>query len=182
MHDSSVNDDHDIWYVKRGKNKWLEPKRMNSIINNERIQALPSVSANNNLYFLNYHENVTHSYGIYKSTFKHNQYSQPVPLPEQINSVYRDWTPFISPEEEYIIFSSHRPNGYGSGDLYISFADKYGNWSKPINLGEPINTPSQERFPMVSPDGKVLFFTRSTISNNDDIYWVKSSIIMRLKK
>lgn len=179
--DSSAKGDIDIWFVERANKTWLKPERMSSIINDDRIQASPSVSANNNLYLLNYHENVKHNYGIYKSVYKSGNYTKPVPLPKQINSIHRDWTPFISPGEDFIIFSSHRPGGYGSGDLYISFKTEDGNWSEAINLGEPVNTSYQERFPILSPDGEVLFFTRSTDSTFDDIFRIKSDFIQKLK-
>lgn len=179
---TSSKNDIDLWFVEKENNNWLEPERLSSIINDDKIQALPSLAANNNLYFLNYLENVQHNYGIYKSGFQSGKYSKPIPLPNQINSSYRDWTPFVSPEEKYLIFSSHRPNGFGSGDLYISFKNENGTWSEAINLGGRVNTASQERFPMVSPDGKILFFTRATESTFDDIYWVKFDFVQDLNK
>ncbi len=180
--DSSTKNDLDLWFVEKENNNWLEPRRLSSTINDDRLQALPTLAGNSNLYFLNYLENVEHNYGIYKSVFHSDKYGKPVPLPIQINSSYRDWTPFISPEEEYLIFSSHRPDGFGSGDLYISFKNKNETWGEAINLGGKINTASQERFPMVSPDDKILFFTRSTESTFDDIFWVKFDFIKDLNK
>ena len=48
-------------------------------------------------------------------------------------------------------------------------------------MGESINTTNQERFPYVSPDGKYLFFTRRNNPNKDDIWWVSTKIIKKLK-
>lgn len=44
------------------------------------------------------------------------------------------------------------------------------------NLGESINTPGHELSPVVTPDGKFLFFIRGT-----DIYWVDAKIIEKFK-
>jgi hypothetical protein len=43
------------------------------------------------------------------------------------------------------------------------------NGQEPINLGDKVNTDKQERFPSVSKDLGILFFTRATDSNYDDI-------------
>ena len=67
--------------------------------------------------------------------------------------------------------------------MYISFHDvNIDTWSKPINLGEPINTQVQERLPGISPDGKYLFLTLWTPDHSQYIFWVSSRIIDRLRK
>jgi Tol biopolymer transport system component len=43
-------------------------------------------------------------------------------------------------------------------------------------MGKPINTKVYEYCPMVSPDGKYLFFSRF-FEGKSDIYWVDSRII-----
>ena len=99
-----------------------------------------------------------------------------------VNSEYFDWTPFVAPDESYLIFSSTRPGSKDKyGDLYVSFKDKNNNWMPPINMGDKVNTEKQERFPGISKNGKILFFTRGTEENFDDIFWINSSIINELK-
>src|SRR5690606_14410307 len=68
---------------------------------------------------------------------------------QQFNSSYSDSDPFISPDEDYMIFTSNRPGGYGSNDLYISFY-KNEKWDTPINLGNEINTSNNEYAPCMS--------------------------------
>jgi Tol biopolymer transport system component len=49
-------------------------------------------------------------------------------------------------------------------------------------MGASINSTSQETYPVVSPDGKYLFFTRWTDDKNDmDVYWVSASIIEKIR-
>ena len=50
---------------------------------------------------------------------------------------------------------SHR----GSCDLYVSRRDAKGQWNKPVNMGA-VNTGGWESQPSLSPDGRVLYFTR----------------------
>jgi Tol biopolymer transport system component len=48
-------------------------------------------------------------------------------------------------------------------------------------MGPSINSEATEYCPMLSPDGRYLFFT-STRSGNGDIYWVDAKIIDALRK
>lgn len=78
--------------------------------------------------------------------------------------------PTISPNGDYIIFASDRPEGYGKMDLYISYkADNA--WSAAINLGAEINTPGNDWFPFIN-ERNFLFFSSDGYEkkNNLDIY------------
>ena len=90
-------------------------------------------------------------------------------LNESVNSPYDEYDCYVSPNEDFIIFTSERPGGYGSGDLYISYREK-GDFQAPLNLGEFINTEENEFCPLISPDGKTFFFTRG--GENGGIYHV----------
>lgn len=73
------------------------------------------------------------------------------------------WSIYISPEEGYLIFAG----GSDNADLFICFKNIDGKWGSPVNMGDKINTNEWERFPVVSPDGKYLFFTRGgSITSN----------------
>jgi Tol biopolymer transport system component len=90
---------------------------------------------------------------------ENDQYTQPVRLSNQINSIdYQDTDPCVAPDESYLIFSSKRPGGYGQSDLYISFKKQDGTWSKTKNMGYLVNSYAYDWGPAVSPDGLFLFF------------------------
>ena len=61
-------------------------------------------------------------------------------------------------------------DSHGRGDIYTSdFVDN--EWSKPVNLGNIINTSTMESQPSISADGKELFFVRySRTYESTDIY------------
>ena len=142
----------------------------------------PSLTESRNLYCIDIMTEMDNKPVIAKSLWE-NGFQPLLYLPESINKVDSfNWTPFIARDESYLIFSSDRPGGYGSGDLYISFRLDDDQWSEPMNMGATINTTSQERFPGVSPDGKYLFFTRYLKPPHyHDLYWVKTDIIDKLK-
>lgn len=77
------------------------------------------------------------------------------------------------PNEEYVIFQSNRPGGYGDTDLYISFALPEGGWTQPQNLGPVINSPQTDSSAWMSYDGRYMFFS-SNRAGTEDIYWVET--------
>jgi hypothetical protein len=81
-------------------------------------------------------------------------------LPSPVNSPYWDSQPSISPDGNTLYFASNRPGGRGSGtsDIYMTTKDAQGRWSQPVNLSEPISTPSNEYSPCLSSDGRTLYF------------------------
>ncbi|MBK9491701.1 MAG: PD40 domain-containing protein [Haliscomenobacter sp.] len=127
------------------------------------------------------------NWNIQRSTLQNGRYTQPQVLPFSINSVDYEEGPYIAPDESFLIFESIRPEGIeGSLDLYISFKNKAGQWSLPLNMGPKINSGSSERFASLSPDGKYLFFGSSRNQAPDrpgfDIFWIDASVIDELKQ
>lgn len=64
----------------------------------------------------------------------------------------------ITEDGKTIFFSAVRNDSYGNSDIYVIRILPNGQWSQPKNLGEVINTPEDEIYPQISPDGKVLYF------------------------
>jgi len=56
-----------------------------------------------------------------------------------INSEYTELDAFVAPDESYIVFTSNRPGGLGTGDLYVS-RQKDGAWT-PRRIWAPGSTP-----------------------------------------
>jgi Tol biopolymer transport system component len=94
----------------------------------------------------------------------------------------------VSPDEQYLIVTSNRPGGYGQTDLYVSFRAANGGWEPRINLGDTINTAETEFCPMVTPDGRYLFFSRSyggpnwDTTTEADVFWVDMAVGEALRR
>ena len=65
-------------------------------------------------------------------------------------------------------------------DLFVSFRRTDGGWSEAVNLGPEINSPAIDICPMVSADGKYLFFL-SQRGGESHTWWVEAKIIGELK-
>jgi outer membrane protein OmpA-like peptidoglycan-associated protein/Tol biopolymer transport system component len=84
-----------------------------------------------------------------------------------LNSALNEGGPSISADGRVLFFTAcERPDGHGSCDIYLSQRLPDGNWSKPMNIGPPINTRNWETQPSFSSDGKTLYFIRGTYSQD----------------
>ena len=168
LSDSKKYKPHDIWYVTRENDGWGKPIKVNEKINTEKYEYFASMTINNKMYF------TREGKGIFSSELINNEFTNVQLLEPSINNFKFCGHPYISPDEKYLIFDSRERGGFGKADLYISFREN-NHWGSPINLGEKINTSEIEFMPIVSPDGKYLFFCRKE-NNERDIYWVKFDV------
>jgi hypothetical protein len=65
---------------------------------------------------------------------------------------------FLSSEKNTLYFSSYGENEENGKDIYRVVRLPTGGWSKPYNIGYPINTEYDEDYPFLHPNGKVLYF------------------------
>ncbi len=64
-----------------------------------------------------------------------------------------DSSPAFAPDGRTLYFSSDRRGGLGGNDIYKTTIDDNGRFSAPENLGPDINTPGNESYVYVGPDG-----------------------------
>ncbi len=173
--------DFNIWYVEKTGDKWGEPKNLGEPVNSSFNEMGATFAENGNLYFQYFTTNGLKS-DIYLSRFLNGKYQKPEKLLADINTENNEASPYISPDESFIMFHSDRPNGNMRMDLYISFADKNGSWGTPINLGLSVNSPiKSEGGAYLTPDKKYLFFSTFEGPGRGNIYWVDGKIIEKLK-
>ena len=93
---------------------------------------------------------------------KYSDWSAPVNLGAVINSTAEDSTPALSKNGLSLYFHSARTGGFGLTDLWVSQRNSEDEeWGTPVNLGEVINTSSDDLMPNLSRDGHRLFFVSS---------------------
>lgn len=154
LNDSSSNSRNNIWYVEQTNSGWSSPKFIPLTADGDYYS---SVTKNGIIYF-----NVWKTGDIYRAVKTDSTYAIEK-ITEIINSDRADGDPFISPDEDYIIFrGNNREDSFGGSDLYISFKIN-GQWTNPENLGEPINSSSSEICPLVTPDGKLFVFSSNRL-------------------
>lgn len=173
-------------YKERTDAGWSERKSLDAPFDDVLIMRMSS-SAKGTYFF---DEVIADGNGGYKdapiqsSRLVDGKYEEPKPLNKEINSGKMNSHPFIAPDESYIIWDSERDDGFGDGDIYISYKQDDGSWGKAINMGDKINTDAWDAAASVTPDGKFLFFNRNVGSEdnqNIDIFWVDAQIIEDLR-
>jgi hypothetical protein len=164
-----------IWTARRTENGWTSPEYLKSPVNTRWHDSFPSLAGNMNLYFFSRRPGGKGLSDLYMSKFENGTYSVIENLGEPFNTKYHEWDPFIAPDESYLIFCSKKSGGFGEDDFYISFRSEHGSWTKPVNMGNKINSPKSDNRPYVSPDGKFFFYT-SDKSGSRDVYWVSTEI------
>ena len=94
---------------------------------------------------------------LYFSTWKDGKWSRPINAGSPINSVYSEKHPAISADGRTLYFTSNRPGGRGSYDIWVAMRGGEG-WSEPVNLGDSVNTSGLEQSPFIHPDQQSLYF------------------------
>lgn len=101
-------------------------------------------------------------------------WSAPLNLGPSVNSPSNEFAPAVSKNGLSLYFSSDRPGGSGSSDIWVSQRTSTEDaWGLPVNLGPPVNTSFGERAPAFSRDGHWMFLVseRPGGFGGDDI-WV----------
>jgi len=156
--DSTVKD-FDIWAVTWKKGKWGEPYRLEGPINSGNSDFYATMTSKEVIYFTSDRPGGIGKHDIYRSSFRNGKYEKPELLPSPINTDGEESNPYISPEEDFLIFVSSTREGLGDSDLYISFNRK-GKWSVPQNLGNEVNTAHAEFAPYYDKKSGLLYFGR----------------------
>lgn len=164
---NSPNKDFNIWYSKKENDVWTEPKPLDEIINTTNYEYCPAVANNGNLYFCSDKPSGIGDSDIYFSELKNGVYSEPRCLPEPINSKQSEESPYIAPDESFIIYKSYREEDFGNGDIYISYKDPSKGWTNPLNLGEKVNSKNFDSSPFMSSNFEYLFFVSNRIEPYD---------------
>jgi WD40-like Beta Propeller Repeat len=151
--------DFDIWVVEKDNNKWGEPKNAGLPVNTPQDEFYPCITNTGNLYFTAAYKNAVGKEDIYFSKWENGKYAEPVPLDTNINSKTYEFNAFVSPGEEFIIFTSYgRKDDKGRGDLYMSVKNRLGKWEPAKNLAF-LNSDKLDYCPFVSFDKKTFYFT-----------------------
>lgn len=169
--------DWDIYYVSRTGDGWSAPVNLGPPINTEYDEYYVSFTSSGTLYFATDKPGGLGSHDIYRARLVEGVYAAPENLGSSINTQHLEHDPFIAPDESYLLFTSvDRKQGFGSGDLYVSFQRADGTWTEAKNLGQDFNSKGYDFCPIISWDGKYFFFTK-----NSDIYWVSIEAILKLR-
>jgi Tol biopolymer transport system component len=162
--------DYDIWYIRpQSDGSWSKPVNVEAV-NSDSTEYFVSLADNGNLYFASNRTGTIGSHDIYVSKYVNGGYSTPENLGAKINSPQMEHDPVISPDEQFLIFTSvDRTDTFGSADLYYSLHNDDGTWTPAKNMGDKFNTDTYEYCSYLTPDGQYLFY-----STDYDVKWIST--------
>lgn len=141
------------------ENKWDKAEAIKGRLNTEYHDACLSISPDGRTIYVykNFGENGSGE--IYQSNLSSSgKWGGPKALDKNINTSYFESSASITADGEKMYFLSERTGGMGMADIWVADRISKSEWAKPINLGEVINTPLDERMVFVHPEGNILFF------------------------
>jgi outer membrane protein OmpA-like peptidoglycan-associated protein len=141
------------------------PINLGPAVNTDNLDYFPSISADGNTLVFTHRklegQKLDEDFWFTERDSANAPWSQAKLIPGRLNSPGNEGAQSISSDGKIIFFAAcERPDGAGSCDIYASFLQKNGIWTKAVNLGPAINSGMWESQPSVSSDSKTLYFVR----------------------
>jgi outer membrane protein OmpA-like peptidoglycan-associated protein len=153
----------DIWTSQKNQLGWGNPSNDLAALNNQLNNSVLGLSAKGDtIYLLSTYENkLSLQKGFSYSTRISETWSRPekIHIPS-LNIQGNFYSGFVDESGQIMIISMESRNSLGEEDLYVSLMNKDG-WSKPIWLGDSINSEGFEISPYLFKDQTTLLFASS---------------------
>ena len=150
------NNQGDIYISEKvGDSLWSKPSALNVNSKASETDAYISADESTLIFTSSAHSHLDRGdLDLYISIKKADgKWGEPEPLSETINTPYNENAPFLSKDGKTLFFSSTGHNTMGGYDVFKSELDSIsGQWSEPINVGHPVNTPGDDIYFYYSDD------------------------------
>ncbi|TGE20242.1 hypothetical protein E5J99_00610 [Hymenobacter elongatus] len=175
----------DIFYAEKAGGDWAEPKKLNNNINSKAFESDAYITPDGlTIYFSTSKFSELNTLDIYYATRQAGgDWGTPKSLGGVVNTAFDDDSPYLSKDGKTLYFSSRGHNTMGGYDIFKSEYDSVGRtWGRPENMGYPINTPDDDTYYRLSPDGSYAYLSSYRIGGygEKDIYtinYIKNAII-----
>ena len=170
------NGDGNIYSSKLNGTVWSVPVLMGSDINTKSWETHAVISADGHtMYFVSDRPSGFGGRDLYKSVqLPTGEWSLAQNMGPLINTAFDEDAPFIHPDGIQLFFSSNGHESMGGFDIFSTELDEHNLWSKPENIGYPINTTDDDIFYITSVDGKRAYYSSAKPGGfgEKDIYMI----------
>jgi len=151
-----------IWKSERIGEEWSTPTFVDIPNLRTKLVSHPTIASSGSIYF--HSSNLDYSeMDLYHTEQVNGRFQPAKRIPIPTNKQFGKCTPYVSPNEELLIFASIGDQL----DLMISHREGKGKWGAARKLNKKINTSGQGN-PYLTPDNRYLFFTTG---NNPEADW-----------
>jgi outer membrane protein OmpA-like peptidoglycan-associated protein len=150
----------DLFFAFRQNGQWETPRNLGTPVNSRHWDSQPSLSSDGRvLVFASDRPGGQGGRDLWwTQKTDAGTWADPVNLGENINTSGDEQSPFFHADGKTLYFMSDGWPGMGGFDLFVARLQSDGTWSKPANLGYPINTFANEGALTVSLDGTKAWF------------------------
>lgn len=144
-----------IFWSKRVDGKWEEPEDITSKLGKYKDMFTNSMTGNGDKMIIC--RNNGFKGDLYITSYKDNKWHKISKLGKNINTRYWESHGTITADGSQLFFSSNKPEGYGSLDIYLSELNTNGSFGPAVNLGPVINSKLEENTPFIDENGSLYF-------------------------
>jgi outer membrane protein OmpA-like peptidoglycan-associated protein len=162
----------DLYYSTIINEEWQAEKPLAGINSKYRESHVSMAYDNTTTYFVSDRPGGYGGKDIWKaSKLANEEWGNIENLGAAINTPYEEDAVFIHPDGKTLYFSSQGHNTMGGYDIFESQLNN-GEWTAPINLGYPVNSPDDDIFFILTADGKHAYLSsvKETGYGMQDIY------------
>jgi outer membrane protein OmpA-like peptidoglycan-associated protein len=150
----------DLYISKLDGVSWAEPINLGPPVNTASWESQPCVSFDGKtLYFSSNRPGGFGRSDIWYTTFKDGRWTPPINMGPEINTSGEEQSPHIAKDDQTLYFNSTGHPGMGGVDLFIA-RKVNGRWTKPQNLGYPINSMKDETCLVIASNGVDAYIAR----------------------
>ena len=151
----------DILVSELKKDSWKSPKGISGRILSKDKETTITFSPDGKEMFF-----VSNQYGtiggmdiFYSKLDAKEKWIDPVNMGVGINTIYDEEAVYWHPKEDKLYFSSEGHNSMGGFDVFVIERGENKMWSRPVNIGYPINTPSDDLFFKMDETNKQAYYS-----------------------
>ena len=164
-----------LYTVERSGNNWGTPTDIGASINTRFIESTASITPDGKtMYFASNRPGGYGGFDIYFSIKDSNgNWGKPENMGPRINSQYNEDAPFIHPDQKTLYFTSDGMGSMGGSDIFKTIKINE-QWSKPYNMGYPVNTTANDNYFTLTADGRKAYFSSDRLGGMgaQDIYTI----------
>ncbi|MVM32362.1 OmpA family protein [Spirosoma sp. HMF4905] len=177
-----VKGSQDIWYsdLDAASGKWGPGRRMGFPLNKDEYNCAYSITPDGQTMLIKGQYNngnyETRGFSLSKKTASGWSPPQKMDIPNYVNMSKGQFDcGFMSADGKVLLMAFSEKKNSKEDDIYVSFRQKDGSWTKPMELGPEVNTKFTETTPFLAPDGATLYFSsnREGGLGSNDIYVCK---------
>lgn len=164
----------DLYITQLNGTEWTVPQNMGNVVNSNMWDSQPTISSDGTrIIFASTRQGGYGGMDLYMTQINHlGVWGVPQNLGSTVNTPFNENGPYLAPDGKTLYYASTGHPGYGGTDIFSStFEDS--KWSRPLNLGAPLNSEGDDTQFTISAAGKAYFASSRLDPNNYDLFEVE---------